>query len=73
MRVAVEPGAVAFAAKPPVMLFERPLGGQLLGVSPDGQAFVMTGSAAEQKRPGSRELIVVQNWGDELKRLVPAR
>ena len=73
MRVIVEPGAAAFAAKPPVTLFERPLGGQLLGVAPDGQAFVMTGSVAEQKRPGGRELIVVQNWGDELKRLVPAR
>ena len=44
----------------------------LYDVAHDGQRFLMlnaTGQAA-QEQPGSR-FIVVQNWSEELKRLVP--
>jgi serine/threonine-protein kinase len=75
MHVSVNPAGAAFAASPPATLFafESPRGGQLLGVAPDGRSFVMTSALAAQRPPGGRELVVVQNWGEELKRLVPAR
>ena len=72
MRVSVQAGA-ALGSTTPVKLFERPAGSALLGVAPGSQEFVMRRSAAEQVRPGGSELIVVQNWGEELKRLVPVK
>ena len=58
----------------PRQLFEVPFYLQTFGVSydamPDGQSFVMikpTGRAGKE-----RELHVVLNWFEELKRLVPA-
>src|SRR5262245_7738925 len=42
-------------------------------ISPDGTRFLMIKQLAEAKpRPGQRGIIVVTNWLDELKRLVPA-
>lgn len=74
MHAQVVPGA-AFATGPPAKLFERSFGrdGRLLGVAPSGQEFVMAGSGAEPAGPGPTTLVVIQNWGEELKRLVPAR
>jgi hypothetical protein len=44
----------------------------LLDVAPEPE-FVMTRSVAEQARGGVSELIVVQNWGEQLRRLVPVK
>jgi serine/threonine-protein kinase len=74
MRVTVNAGST-FASSAPVMLFERPAPSLLLGVAHGSQEFMMTPrSVAEQARTGGgSELIVVQNWGEELKRLVPVK
>jgi hypothetical protein len=59
-------------------LFEGPYGaspnqnGRTYDIAPDGTRFLMIkagGSADETAEPTS--LVVVQNWRDELKRLVP--
>jgi hypothetical protein len=51
-------------------LFERssPFGGQY-DVDKDGQRFVMADASVSRKAP--TQLILVQNWAEELKRLVP--
>jgi Tol biopolymer transport system component len=43
-------------------------GGGVYDVSPDGEKFLMV---LEEKTPETMELVVVLNWFDELKRLVP--
>ena len=40
-------------------------------VSPDAQRFVMAVDVEQQ--PVHRELVLVKNWAEELKRLVPVR
>ena len=77
MSVAVEGGS-AFRSGSPTRLFEGSyrLGaaGRTYDVSSDGQRFLMVkpvGSLEQTAAPSS--LIVVQNWFEELKRLVPAR
>ena len=71
--VQTDPG---FAAGNPTVVFEgsyaTPQGGRGYDVSSDGRRFLMikegaaTGDAAQ--RP---QIILVQNWFEELKRLVP--
>jgi hypothetical protein len=39
-------------------------------VFPDGQRFVMVKGADPR---GTREIVLVQNWFEELKRIAPAR
>ena len=79
MTVAVGPG-IPFKAGPPLKLFERPFldfgvvnSPRIYDVALDGKRFVMrkTVAGADQTatEPG---LVVVQNWTEELKRLVPA-
>ena len=38
-------------------------------VTPDGQRFVMTGRTTREVAP--KELVLVQNWSEELKRIMP--
>ena len=69
---------IAFRPQPavgtPVLLFERPyliqrgVNPRLYDISPDGQHFVMIRGEGET---GPTEFKVVQNWFEELKRLVP--
>ena len=41
-------------------------------ISPDGQRFLMIKESGEtEQTPAPTQLIVVQNWFEELKRLVP--
>jgi hypothetical protein len=77
MSASVESGPT-FRAGNPTKLFEggyyAPLGGtdRVYDVSPDGRRFLMikpVGSPEQTAAPTS--LIVVQNWFEELKRLVP--
>jgi hypothetical protein len=64
-----------FSTGKPRLLFERPgysLGGPIRGydLSQDGQRFLMV--KYEQSKPTPvTEMILVQNWFEELKRLVP--
>jgi hypothetical protein len=51
----------------PRLLFEKPL--QYYDVTPDDQCFVMVEEGESQ--PAPTQLILVQNWGEALKRLVP--
>jgi hypothetical protein len=75
MRVEVDRGA-AWAAGTPTKLLDEgyflPGGnpGRVYDISPDGQRFLMirTGSGSGTERP---QIVVVQNWLEELKRLVP--
>ena len=57
----------------PEVVVERPYfaGGGLgraYDIAPDGERFLMLRAAGDSER----ELIFVQNWGEELKRLVPS-
>jgi len=53
----------------PRVLFERAGADEGYDVAPDGQRFVMMDRV--ESTPPPRELILVQNWSEELKRLVP--
>ena len=60
----------------PRVLFEgsyvshsNPPGMQYYDISPDGQRFLMM--KEEQRREAQGEIRVIQNWFEELKRLVP--
>ncbi len=52
------------------MLFEKPSVYREYDVMPDGQSFVMIDDS--EAAPPPTQLILVQNWVEELKRLVPA-
>ena len=76
MRVAIEREGARLTAGRPEELFEwsfyaRPGPGRLYDLGPDGR-FLMV---AEDNQTGSAEspydLVIVQNWLEELKRLVP--
>jgi serine/threonine-protein kinase len=79
MRVGVAPGPT-WAATAPTKLFEGPYGasanqsGRTYDIAPDGKRFLMIkagASAGQTAVPTS--LVVVQNWREELKRLLPTR
>jgi serine/threonine-protein kinase len=79
MRVAVTSGANG-AATAPITLFDGPYGtianqsGRTYDISTDGERFLMIkneSSGDEADVPAS--IVVVQNWGEELKRLTAAR
>ena len=54
----------------PRVLFERPGADEGYDVAPDVQRFVMLDRV--ESAPPPRELVLVKNWSEELKRLVPA-
>jgi serine/threonine-protein kinase len=79
MRVGVAPGST-WVPTAPTKLFEARYGaarnqnGRTYDISPDGKRFLMikpVGGADQTAGPTS--LVVVQNWREELKRLVPTR
>jgi hypothetical protein len=64
-----------FSASKPRLLFKQPNcvtsePTRNWDVSPDGQHFLMAKSSDRKPQPVT-ELILVQDWFDELKRLVP--
>jgi serine/threonine-protein kinase len=79
MRVGVEHGPSWAATTPTVLIKEGYLMssifilGRTYDIAPDGQRFLMIkeGAGADQAAP--RSLIVVLNWVEELKRLVPRK
>lgn len=78
MAVAVQAGTT-FRAGTPLKLFEGEYRlpssasvGRNYDVSPDGRRFLITKTSRELTDASTRQLIVVQNWTEELKRLVPS-
>jgi eukaryotic-like serine/threonine-protein kinase len=80
MRVPVKTGS-AFERGTPEKVFDaspylvRPPGvqvGRMYDVWADGQRFLMIKEISDERPPSDR-LILVQNWFEELKRLVPTR
>ena len=75
MGVGVERGATWAAGTPARLLgegyFTVPGGnpGRTYDVSPDGQRFLMIKAGGANQAPP--QIVVVQNWLEELKRLVP--
>ena len=55
----------------PGELFERSSPRRQYDVDKDGQRFVMADTSVSRKAP--TQLILVQNWAEELKRLVPTQ
>jgi hypothetical protein len=76
MTVPVTTTASAFVPGTPRKLFEvRYQGGEpvrTFDVTPDGRRFLMVERLEEVPTPPV-ELVLVQNWEEELKRLVPTR
>jgi len=77
MSATVEPGS-AFTAGRPTKLFEGNYaapnaGRQAYDVSPDGQRFLMIKNAEAEGNVSPPQIIVVQHFDEELKRLVPAK
>jgi eukaryotic-like serine/threonine-protein kinase len=65
-----------FRASTPAKLVEGPYltsTGRDYDVSPDGHRFLMIKQVATDATSAPREIVVVQNWLEELKRLVPTR
>ena len=78
MVVAVETGET-FKPGTPRMLFELPQPERDLGdparygVMPDGQRFLIVTTGQGETGAGSTQIIVVQNWVEEVKRLAPVK
>jgi hypothetical protein len=80
MGVSVEPGRKWIAGMPTMVLKRPYFGGvgnsspRTYDVSPDGQRFPMLKPVASpDQSAGPARIVVVQNWVEELKRLVPHR
>ena len=47
------------------------MGGRTYDIAPDGQRFLMIKAGEGEDAPATPRIIVVQNWFEELRRLVP--
>ena len=78
MRIGVGPGPT-WAATAPIRLFEGRYGagsnqtGRTYDISPDGRRFLMIKIANADRTAMPMNFVVVQNWREELMRLVPTR
>ena len=76
MSVSVTPGA-AWKATSPAKVIERPIFRTIspslrtYDVSLDGQRFLMIKDAAGSDQSPPPRIVVVQNWFEDVKRLVP--
>jgi serine/threonine-protein kinase len=76
MAAPIQPGPTFVAANPRVVFEGRYVGGfgRNYDVSPDGQRFLMIKDARPaDERAAPQQLVVVLNWLEELKRLVPTK
>jgi serine/threonine-protein kinase len=75
MRVPVEARGTVWSAGTPVALFQgryfTGTQGRAYDVSPDGRRFLMIKEAGADQGDAGPQIIVVQHWLEELKRLVP--
>jgi hypothetical protein len=69
MGVRIKASATEFGFEPATQLFDRPYRLDY-DVAPDGR-FLMIPAAAQGGPPTPAGIVVVQNWTEELKRLVP--
>jgi serine/threonine-protein kinase len=77
MAVSVNGGS-SFAAGAPTLLFQgaylaRQVGRPVYDISLDGKRFLMIKNAEADGEGPPLQLVVVQNWTEELKRLVPIK
>jgi serine/threonine-protein kinase len=80
MRVAFEGGGTAWKAGPPVELFpggsffipDFAIFGRTFDVSPDGQRFLMIKTETTAGDEERAEIVIVQNFFEQLRRLLPA-
>jgi serine/threonine-protein kinase len=76
LTVTVQPGKTIVAGRPQV-LFEFAMfvtaGGRPYDIAPDGRFFIIRSDEAESGAGTASNMIVVQNWFEELKRLVPTK
>ena len=78
MAVQVESGTVWRTSRPSQALPARyydgtGLTGRTFDISPDGQRFLMMTERGRDRAGTSPQIVVVQNWTEELKRLVPTK
>jgi hypothetical protein len=79
LRVPVEANGATWNAATPMKLLERGYDsgvstfGRTYDVSPDGQRFLMITAPGTDASAAPPELVVVQHWDEELKRLVPTK
>ena len=77
MSVRVDPHRRAWGAASPVQVFKgpyetgSPASGRNYDVAADGKRFLMVKEASAVTQATPPQVVVVQNWGEELKRLVP--
>lgn len=75
--VPVQSGATLVARRPQVM-FEFAMsapapGGRPYDIAPDGRFLIIRSSQVDAAGGTAQNLVVVQNWFEELKRLVPVK
>jgi len=79
MRVGFERGATWAAGTPAKLLnegyFTVPGGnaGRTYDISPDGQRFLMIKAGGGSDQVAAPQIVIVQHWFEELKRLVPTK
>jgi len=79
MAVRVHPRDGAWSNDSPAKVFAgsyatgAPVSGWNYDVSSDGKRFLMIKEAASQASQAAPQIVVVQNWQEELKRLVPTK
>jgi len=79
MAVRVHPRDGAWSNDSPAKVFAgsyatgAPVSGRNYDVSSDGKRFLMIKEAASQASQAAPQIVVVQNWQEELKRLVPTK
>ena len=75
MRVPIEARSTVWSAGAPTALFQgryfTGTQGRTYDVSPDGRRFLMIKEAGGDQGDARPQIIVVQHWFEELKRLVP--
>ncbi|MFQ5930707.1 MAG: hypothetical protein ACE5MK_13525, partial [Acidobacteriota bacterium] len=74
MVVRIEPEPIFSAGRPKVLFTGRYFStdGRSYDISPDGQRFLMMKEAGQTEEASTRDaLVVVENWFEEVKRLVP--
>ncbi|MGH9254727.1 MAG: protein kinase domain-containing protein [Vicinamibacterales bacterium] len=75
LTVPVQSGTTLVAGRPQVLLDAAAVGapgGRPYDVTPDGRFLIIRSGAAEESSSAPAELVLIQNWQEELKRLVPA-
>ncbi|MBI3049747.1 MAG: serine/threonine-protein kinase [Acidobacteria bacterium] len=74
MAVPIQPGPTFVFGNPQVIVdgpYLAPEPGRTYDVSPDGKRFLMIKESGVDQGSAPREIVVVLNWTEELKRLVP--